>query len=68
MLPIVVMTVFLLLSLSFRFYDDVNIQSKHFSALRDAEKTEDATNFGEAEFARTVDFLAEGIRDMGAGK
>ena len=67
-LPIAVLTVFLLLSLSFRYYDDVNVQSRHFSELRDTEKTEGATNFGEAKFVRTIDFLAEGIRDTEDGK
>jgi hypothetical protein len=67
-LPIAVLTVFLLLSLSFRFYDDVNVQSKHFSVLRDAQKTEGSTNFGEAKFAGTADFLVEGLQDTETGK
>ena len=60
-LPIVILTVFFLLSLSIHFYGEVCAQTEHFSELRNAAKAEGTTTYGEAKFVRDMDLLVEGI-------
>jgi hypothetical protein len=62
-LPFVILTVFFLLSLAFRFYDGVLAQTKQYSDERAAAQTEGLTNFNEAKFAKDLDFLVEGLSD-----
>ena len=60
-LPIVILTIFVLLSLTFHFYDEICAQTDHFSKLRNAAKVEGKTTYNEAKFAGDIDFLLDGM-------
>jgi hypothetical protein len=59
-LPIVLLTIIMVLSVAVNFYEDVKIQVMSHVKTREAMMVDDKISKGEGEFIRNLDFIKEG--------
>jgi len=62
-LPVIIITVSLLITVSANKYDEVRCQAEARAIERNKQMENGKINTGEADFIRSLDFLAEEIKD-----